>query len=58
MDSLKKNSLKNYPDFNGKFGEYGGRFVAETLMPLIIKVEESYEKAIINYFSLSLEERL
>ena len=36
--SLKKvNSLKNYPDFNGRFGEFGGRFVAETLMPLILK---------------------
>ncbi len=45
--SLKKvNSLKNYPDFNGRFGKFGGRFVAETLMPLILKVEEYYEKAI------------
>ena len=45
--SLKKvNSLKNFPDFNGRFGEFGGRFVAETLMPLILKVEEYYEKAI------------
>ena len=45
--SLKKvNSLKNYPDFNGRFGEFGGRFVAETLMPLILKVEEYYEKAV------------
>ena len=47
--SLKKvNSLKNYPDFNGRFGEFGGRFVAETLMPLILKVEEYYEKAVEN----------
>ena len=45
--SLKKvNSLKTYPDFNGRFGEFGGRFVAETLMPLILKVEEYYEKAV------------
>ena len=45
--SLKKmNSLKNYPDLNGRFGEFGGRFVAETLMPLILKVEEYYEIAV------------
>ena len=35
------NSLKNFPDFNGRFGDYGGRFVAETLMPLILQVEDS-----------------
>ena len=40
------NSLKNFPDFNGRFGDYGGRFVAETLMPLILQVEDSYEKSI------------
>ncbi len=45
--SLKEmNSLKNYPDLNGRFGEFGGRFVAETLMPLILKVEEYYEIAV------------
>ena len=46
MINLKANSLKNLPDLNGRFGEFGGRFVAETLMPLILNVEESYEKAI------------
>ena len=43
---MNANSLKNLPDLNGRFGEFGGRFVAETLMPLILNVEESYEKAI------------
>jgi tryptophan synthase beta chain len=35
---------KNYqqPDKNGKFGEFGGRFVAETLMPSVIALEEAY----------------
>ncbi|MGI9392791.1 MAG: tryptophan synthase subunit beta [Parvibaculales bacterium] len=33
------------PDKNGRFGEYGGRFVAETLMPLILEVEAAYEAA-------------
>ena len=42
---MNANSLKNLPDLNGRFGEFGGRFVAETLMPLILSVEESYEKA-------------
>ena len=33
----------NIPDANGRFGIYGGRFVAETLMPLITELEEVYE---------------
>ena len=45
MININANSLKNLPDLNGRFGEFGGRFVAETLMPLILSVEESYEKA-------------
>ncbi|MFL2821197.1 MAG: tryptophan synthase subunit beta [Alphaproteobacteria bacterium] len=46
MININTNSLKNLPDLNGRFGEFGGRFVAETLMPLILDVEETYEKAI------------
>ena len=45
MINVNANSLKNLPDLNGRFGEFGGRFVAETLMPLILSVEEEYEKA-------------
>jgi tryptophan synthase beta chain len=33
------------PDANGHFGLYGGRYVAETLMPLILEVEKAYEAA-------------
>lgn len=33
------------PDANGHFGEYGGRYVAETLMPLILQVEKAYSQA-------------
>jgi len=33
------------PDSHGHFGIYGGRYVAETLMPLILQVEQAYEKA-------------
>ena len=46
MSKLSLNSLKTGPDAFGKFGIHGGRFVAETLMPLVLEVETSYEKAI------------
>ena len=39
------NSLRNGPDDRGFFGIYGGRFVAETLMPLILELEQAYEDA-------------
>ncbi len=45
MNNIMSNSLKHFPDHKGRFGDYGGRFVAETLMPLILSVEESYELA-------------
>ncbi len=35
----------NGPDERGHFGIYGGRYVAETLMPLILEVEKAYAKA-------------
>ena len=46
MINMNANSLKNLPDLHGRFGDFGGRFVAETLMPLILSVEEAYEKAL------------
>ncbi|MGH1349731.1 MAG: tryptophan synthase subunit beta [Methyloligellaceae bacterium] len=39
------NSLRNGPDENGHFGIFGGRFVAETLMPLILDLEKAYKEA-------------
>ncbi len=39
------NSLRNGPDEAGRFGIYGGRFVAETLMPLILDLEAAYRAA-------------
>ncbi len=39
------NSFRQGPDANGHFGAYGGRYVAETLMPLILDLETAYEKA-------------
>lgn len=41
----KKNSYREGPDENGRFGLYGGRFVAETLMPLILDLEKAYDTA-------------
>jgi tryptophan synthase beta chain len=41
--TLRANSLRSGPDANGHFGAYGGRFVAETLMPLILELESAYE---------------
>jgi tryptophan synthase beta chain len=41
----KPNSFRTGPDERGRFGLYGGRFVAETLMPLILELEAAYEEA-------------
>ena len=39
------NSFRNQPDERGHFGAYGGRYVAETLMPLILELEAAYVAA-------------
>lgn len=39
------NTYRDGPDENGRFGIFGGRFVAETLMPLILDVEKAYTEA-------------
>ena len=39
------NSYMTGPDEQGRFGNFGGRFVSETLMPLILDLEAEYEKA-------------
>ena len=39
------NSFKTGPDEQGRFGIFGGRFVSETLMPLVLALEEEYERA-------------
>ncbi len=41
----KPNTLRSGVDENGHFGIFGGRYVAETLMPLILNVEKAYEAA-------------
>lgn len=39
------NTYRGGPDRDGHFGTYGGRYVAETLMPLLLEVEKAYEVA-------------
>jgi tryptophan synthase beta chain len=45
MTIQQSNSFRNGPDEQGHFGIYGGRFVAETLMPLILALEKAYAEA-------------
>ncbi len=44
-ETPKPNSFRAGPDEEGRFGIYGGRFVAETLMPLILDLQEEWNKA-------------
>jgi tryptophan synthase beta chain len=41
----KPNSYRSGPDVAGRFGGHGGRFAAETLMPLILELETAYRAA-------------
>ena len=43
--SVEPNTYRTGPDGEGHFGIFGGRFVAETLMPLILEVEQAYADA-------------
>ena len=43
--SKTPNSYRTGPDERGHFGIHGGRFVAETLMPLVLELEQAYEAA-------------
>jgi len=45
MTDTSPNSFRTGPDDRGLFGIYGGRFVAETLMPLILQLEQAYKDA-------------
>jgi len=45
MTAHAPNSFRTDPDEKGRFGVYGGRFVAETLMPLILELEAAYTEA-------------
>ena len=45
MTDAVPNSYRNQPDERGHFGDFGGRYVAETLMPNILALEQAYEEA-------------
>lgn len=45
MNQIQINTFRAGPDERGHFGMFGGRYVAETLMPLILEVERAYEAA-------------
>ena len=45
MSKTNVNTFRNQPNEAGRFGIHGGRFVAETLMPLILNVEKAYKEA-------------
>jgi len=45
MASEMLNSYRTGPDERGRFGDFGGRFVSETLMPLILSLEAEYDRA-------------
>lgn len=54
---MEKKTLYNYPDQNGKFGIFGGRYVPETLMSALHELERTYsEIKNINEFLHELEE--
>ena len=42
---VRPNDYSAYPDARGRFGDYGGRYVAETLMPLVLELEQAYARA-------------
>ena len=44
-NSLKSNDYSAYPDAAGRFGDFGGRYVAETLMPLVLALETAWREA-------------
>jgi tryptophan synthase beta chain len=45
MSDARPNSFRLGPDSGGHFGTFGGRFVAETLMPLLLQLERAYGEA-------------
>ncbi len=45
MTEINPNSYRTQPDERGQFGDYGGRYVAETLMPLVLDLEREYRAA-------------
>ena len=45
LSSPQKSNAYAWPDAHGRFGAYGGTYVAETLMPLVLELERAYAAA-------------
>ena len=45
MSPALKSNAYAWPDENGRFGEFGGRYVPETLMPLVLELEQAWRAA-------------
>jgi len=45
VNTQPRNDYSAYPDANGRFGDFGGRYVAETLMPLVLELDRAYSEA-------------
>ncbi len=45
IDTTRQSNAYAWPDAKGRFGDYGGRYVAETLMPLVLDLERAWEEA-------------
>ncbi|OYX35592.1 MAG: tryptophan synthase subunit beta [Caulobacterales bacterium 32-69-10] len=45
MTVIRPNDYSSQPDAQGRFGEFGGRYVAETLMPPVLELERAYAEA-------------
>lgn len=45
---MDKNRERHQPDVNGHFGQFGGRYAAETLMPALLALNEAYSEAIVD----------
>src|SRR6185295_16142352 len=45
FDMDARRNWQDLPDDKGRFGPYGGRYVAETLMPLVLDLEKAYRAA-------------
>jgi tryptophan synthase beta chain len=58
-DAALKRNWQPMPDAHGRFGPYGGRYVAETLMPLVLDLERAYREAqASNSFQAQMDELL
>src|SRR5215510_9197583 len=59
MNVQHPNSYRTGPDEHGHFGVFGGRYVAETLMPLILDLEKAYASAKVdNAFRAEMDDLL